>query len=201
MIFDFDNLSSNNRYHLITQTVLPRPIAWILTQNENQTYNVAPFSYFTALCSDPALLIVSIGNKSANTMKDTKHNLVKNKECILHIPSADLAEQVNQSAENLEYGESELEQLGLELVTYTDSLPRIKNAQVAMHCQLYDIHQLSASQAACYLEVQSLYINDDLVTQSENKTIIDSQAFNPLSRLGGNDYNILGQTLTIKRPT
>lgn len=201
MLFNFDNLSANNRYHLITQTVLPRPIAWILTRNDNATYNIAPFSYFTALSSDPALLVVSIGNKSENTMKDTKHNIIKEKECILHIPSVELAQQVNLSAAGLEYGEPELDQFDLSLSPYTPTLPRIEEAPVAMHCRLYDIHQLSATQAACYLEIQSIHIKDELVSQQNNKTLINAMGINPLSRLGGSDYNELGKTRTIKRPS
>lgn len=205
MLFDFAHLSSNNRYHLITQTVVPRPIAWILTANTKTSaqdnYNLAPFSYFTALSSDPALLVVSIGNKSENVMKDTKLNLLNNKECILHIPSVDLIEELNKSAANYEYGKSEFEQLGLHLTPYTQNLPRIQEASIAMHCTLYDTHELNGAQTICYLEVKSVYVKDELVTQEEgNRTQIDCKSLNPLSRLGGSDYTELGNTLTIKRP-
>ena len=204
MFFDFAHLSANNRYHLITQTVVPRPIAWILTKNTEtsaqESYNLAPFSYFTALSSDPALLVVSIGNKSATLMKDTKLNLCKNKECILHIPSIELADKVNKSAANLEYGESELGQLGLHLTPYTENLPRIQEAKIAMHCTLYDVHELNDTQTVCYLEVQSIYMDDELVTEQDNKTLINCKKLNPLSRLGGSDYTELGKTITIKRP-
>lgn len=208
MIFDFEHLSANNRYHLMTQTIIPRPIAWILTKNtanaeadEKESYNLAPFSYFAPLGSDPALLVVSIGNKSVNTMKDTKRNLLQSKECVLHIPSVNLAEQVNQSAANFAYGESEISQLDLTLTPYVDHLPRIAEAGVAMHCQLYDVHELSDSQTACYLAIQSLYVNDALVSQDDQRTVIHSQTLNPLSRLGGSDYTELGDLITLKRPS
>ncbi|TBR42815.1 flavin reductase family protein [Marinomonas agarivorans] len=205
MIFDFSSLSANNRYHLMTQSIIPRPIAWILTQNTltttEPTYNLAPFSYFAPLSSDPALLVVSIGNKDANIMKDTKHNLLENKACVLHIPSAELVEQVNQSAAGLAYGESELTHSGLALTPFMHDLPRISEAKIAMYCTLYDVHQLSESQLACYLQVQSLYVADDTVTQTEQRTTINSKSINPLSRLGGSDYNEAGNILTLKRPS
>ena len=29
------------------QTLIPRPVAWVLTRSANNTYNVAPFSFST----------------------------------------------------------------------------------------------------------------------------------------------------------
>ncbi|MBJ7539937.1 flavin reductase family protein [Marinomonas transparens] len=201
MLFQFDQLSANQRYHLITQTITPRPIAWIMTKNTNDTYNLAPFSYFAALSSDPALLVVSIVSKPEQVIKDTKKNLLSEKECVLHIPSGDLINAVNDSAANLPYGESELEKSDLSLVSFVDRLPRIAEAKVALHCRLYDIHQLgNSSTDACYLEIVNVYIDDDIVSQENNRTTIDSQRLNPLSRLGGNDYSLLGKIVTLKRP-
>ncbi|MFT2109917.1 flavin reductase family protein [Marinomonas sp. 2405UD68-3] len=202
MLFNFNNLSAHQKYHLITQTITPRPIAWILTKNASGNTNLAPFSYFNALGSDPALLVVSIGNKSETVGKDTKVNLLREKECILHIPSETLAEAVNSSAATLPYGESELAQHSLELIDFTESLPRVKDAKVALHCRLYDVHSLGESSfEAFYLEVLSLYADDDMITQEGKHTFIDSDILKPLGRLGGNDFAAFGGKLTIKRPS
>ncbi|NVK74509.1 MAG: flavin reductase family protein [Oceanospirillaceae bacterium] len=201
MRFQFDQLSGNQRYHLITQTITPRPIAWILTKNENESFNLAPFSYFAPISSDPALLMVSIGNKSEDITKDTKHNLIREKECVLHIPGGDLANAVNESAATLSYGESELPRTGLSLTDFTASLPRIKEAKVAFHCKLFDTHTLGDSSFnAIYLEILDLYVDEGLVTEENTRIIIDNNKLNPLARLGGNDYALLGETVTIKRP-
>ncbi|MEP0071455.1 MAG: flavin reductase family protein [Marinomonas sp.] len=201
MRFQFDQLSGNQRYHLITQTITPRPIAWILTKNENTKLNLAPFSYFAALSSDPALLVVSIGNKADDIAKDTKQNLLREKECVLHIPSGELMHAVNESAMNLPTGESELSQIGLSLIEFTKTLPRIEKAKVALHCRLFDVHKLGDSTFdSLYLEILDLYVDDELVTQENDRVIIDNKKLNPLARLGGNDYGLLGETVTIKRP-
>lgn len=193
-------MSPNQRYHLITQTVLPRPIAWILTANQEASFNLAPFSYFAALSSEPALLVVSIGNKSKDINKDTKTNLLREKECIVHIPSLELAQDVNSSAATLAYGDSEISLQGLSLTDFTPTLPRLSKAKVAMHCRLYDVHQLGESQSACYLEVLSIHVEDKLVSEESGRFIIDSLALSPLSRLGGNHYGVLTETLSLKRP-
>lgn len=201
MLFPFDQLQGNQRYHLITQTITPRPIAWIMTKNLAGSYNLAPFSYFAALSSDPALLVVSIGNKDETTAKDTKLNLLREKECVLHIPSVEWANAVNDSAASLAYGQSELEAIGLSLSPFTPNLERLSQAKVALHCRLYDVHQLgNAPTQALYLEILTLYVDDDLVSQQQQRTYIDNQKLNPLARLGGNDYAQLGASITIKRP-
>lgn len=201
MRFQFDQLSGNQRYHLITQTITPRPIAWIMTKNENDSFNLAPFSYFAALSSDPALLVVSIGDKTDDIAKDTKQNLLREKECVLHIPSGDLINAVNESAANLAYGESELSRAGISLTDFTQTLPRITEAKVALHCRLFDIHTLgNASFNAIYLEILDLYVDDELVTEENNRTLINNKKLNPLARLGGNDYALIGETVTITRP-
>jgi len=201
MRFQFDQLNGNQRYHLITQTITPRPIAWIMTKNENDSFNLAPFSYFAALSSDPALLVVSIGNKTDGIGKDTKQNLMREKECVLHIPSGDLMNAVNESAANLAYGESELSRAGISLTDFAQTLPRTAEAKVALHCRLFDMHTLgNASFNAIYLEILDLYVDDELVSEENSRTIIDNKKLNPLARLGGNDYVLLGQTVTITRP-
>ena len=201
MLFDFRTLSANQRYHLITQTLTPRPIAWILTRNVTGSFNLAPFSYFTALCSDPALLVVSIGDKADKIGKDTKENLKREQECVLHIPSMGSAMAVNASAASLPYEESELNICGLDLSPFSANLPRISEAKVAMHCKLYDSHTLGESSfTACYLEVINVYIDDTIVSKEGKHTYISSDGLQPLGRLGGNDFAQYGGKLTIKRP-
>ena len=63
MNLDFSTLSANQRYHLMTQTIIPRPIAWVLTDSNNGSFNLAPFSYFTAVSSAPPMLMLSVGKK------------------------------------------------------------------------------------------------------------------------------------------
>ncbi|MGO2355663.1 MAG: flavin reductase family protein [Marinomonas foliarum] len=201
MRVQFDQLSANQRYHLITQTITPRPIAWILTKNESASYNLAPFSYFAPVSSDPAILMVSIGNKSASVAKDTKYNLLREKECVLHIPSEEIMNAVNESSGSFAYGESEIPASGVTLAEFTATLPRISEAKVAMHCKLYDVHSLeNASFSAVFLEVLDIYIDEDLVTQESSRIIVDNQKLNPLARLGGDDYALVGKTVTMKRP-
>ena len=72
MILDFNQLAPSQRYFAMVQTIIPRPIAWVLTDNgdarehQPRTLNLAPFSFFTGICSDPPLLMISAKRPRAN---------------------------------------------------------------------------------------------------------------------------------------
>ena len=109
MIVDFNSISPSNGYHLLTQTIIPRPIAWILSENEDGSLNLAPFSFFNAVCSDPPLLMVSIGKKPSGEIKDTRRNILSGRDFVIHIASLTQANVLSRSAATLVYGDSELE--------------------------------------------------------------------------------------------
>ena len=98
---NFTNKPTREIYGLMTQTIIPRPIAWILTDNGDQSFNLAPFSFFNGVSSTPPLLSVSIGHKSDGTKKDTWLNIESRSHFIVHIPPAHLATSVTKTAEPL----------------------------------------------------------------------------------------------------
>jgi len=203
MQLDFSNFSANERYHLMTQTIIPRPIAWALTDSENGSYNLAPFSYFTAVSSKPALLMLSLGKKSSGEEKDTLTNILNNKKMVIHIASVDQAELVTQTAKTLEHGESELTDTGLITTPFEGfSLPRLMDCDIAFGCELYEIKQLGdGTQTLIFVEIKQLYMNDAIVTKNEMGRIkVDAHNIAPLARLGGGEYASIGDPFTLQRP-
>ena len=170
MQIDFSDFSSIQRYHLMTQAIIPRPIAWVLTDSENGSYNLAPFSYFTAVSSKPALLMLSVGKKPNGDNKDTLTNILKNKKMVIHIASEDQAELVTQSAATLAHGESELTKAGLSTSTFKNfPLPRLSQCDLAFACELYEIKELGdATQTLIFVEIKQLYISDEVVSEDED---------------------------------
>jgi len=202
MDIHFDQLSPNQVYYTLIQTIIPRPIAWILTENHTENYNLAPFSYFTAVASEPPLLMVSIGKKPNSENKDTLTNIEKTKHCVVHIADTSLAEQVNQSAAGLEYGESEVDYAGLSTTEFGDfGLPRITQAKIALACSLHEIKEIgNKPMNLVFLEVQQAYIDDDIIQMNDKHSTIDAIKLDPLARLGGNDYAAINKPFTIGRP-
>lgn len=202
MIIDFSNITPLNRYHLLTQTIVPRPVAWILSENDDKSLNLAPFSFFNAMCSDPPLLVVSIGKKPNGEIKDTRHNLLSEREFVVHIAHIDQAKALNQSAAELDYGDSEVEMLGLSLTPFANCpLPRLSACHIAYHCKLYDVHSIGPNQQTMiYAEVLQLYLDDTVVKNSHKRFIIDAEKIDPLARLGSNQYAEQGKVFSIVRP-
>ena len=203
MIIDFSAIQSLQRYHLLTQTVIPRPIAWVLSQNDDlSNYNLAPFSFFNAMCSDPPLLVLSIGKKLDGSIKDTRRNILSGREFVVHIASLFQAEMLNASAAALDYGESELEGTQLSLVDLEGcAVPRIAEALVAYHCTLYDVHELGPNQQAIiYAQIHQLYLDDTIVKKENDRLYIDAVALDPLARLGATEFSGISRPFAQKRP-
>ncbi|GGB19832.1 flavin reductase family protein [Agarivorans gilvus] len=203
MYLDFEGLSPNQVYHCMTQTIVPRPIAWVLSDNGTAaSYNLAPFSYFTAVSSNPPLIMLSIGKKDDGSDKDTTVNIKQRKHCVVHIANAALAPQVTESARSLAHGESELDSQQLTTCAFTGfHLPRLKDAPIAMACELYEIQAVgNTPQAMILLKVLQLYIDDSVVTMQQERVEVNSNQLNPLGRLGGGEYWANGSSFSITRP-
>lgn len=199
MQLDFTTLSPKERYQALVEAIIPRPIAWVLTRNGGTgNYNLAPYSFFTAICSDPPLVLISAGKKAAGDEqgepKDTRRNITEQKAFVIHIPTTDQINAVQRSAATLKHGESEIEQLGLETTTFEGfDLPRLSACPVALACRLHRIDEIgNAPQAVIYGEVMAMHI-DDAVLNDQNG--INPEAFDPLARLGGTNYAQLGRLM------
>jgi len=203
MQLNFSEFSANQRYHLMTQTIIPRPIAWVLTDSGDENYNLAPFSYFTAVSSKPALLMISVGKKPNGDSKDTLTNILKNKKMVIHIASDDQAQLVTQTAATLAHGESELVKAGLTTSAFDDfPLPRLDQCDIAYGCELYEIKELGdVPQTLIFVEVKQLYINDAVVSKDAKERLnIAADKVKPLARLGGGEFASITAPFSMQRP-
>ena len=204
MIIDLSELSANQVYYTLIQTLIPRPVAWVLSENSGGNYNLAPFSYFSGVCSDPPLVMISVGQKPDGSNKDTRVNILERPNFVIHIANRNLTSAVTGSSASLAYGESELEQLGLATEPFEGCpLPRLSNAPIAFACELYDHHNIGRSeqQTMIFGEVKQIYV-DDAAAQRDDKgrLTVDARAVDPIARLGGNDYTTFGELITVPRP-
>lgn len=202
MDIDLTELDSSSIYHLMTQTIIPRPIAWVLSSSRKNVLNLAPFSYFTAISSKPPTLMISVGDRPDGTPKDTQANIETGQYFVVHIASADLAQSLNQSAAPYPPSISEVCELQLETTEFVDfPLPRLADCKVAFGCYLADKHRYQqASQTLIFGEIQRVYIADGCLESSTKKLKIDATKIDPLARLGANEYAEIGPIKTIDRP-
>jgi flavin reductase (DIM6/NTAB) family NADH-FMN oxidoreductase RutF len=201
MNIDLSTLSSNSIYHTMIQSIVPRPVAWVLSDNGNESLNLAPFSYFSAVSSNPPLIMLSIGKKPNGSAKDTLTNIEQREQFVVHIAHREMVHLVNESALGLEFGESELDMLGLTTEPFENfRLPRLKDCRIAMACERYRVENITENQAMVLAEVKFIYIADDVVSESNGKVKIHADKIDPISRLGGEEYATLGNIITIPRP-
>ena len=203
MDIDLDQLSANQVYFTFIQTLIPRPIAWVLSDNGTGEYNLAPFSYFNAICSDPPLMMLSIGKKPDGSHKDTRVNIEQRRDYVIHIAHADLVEPLNESSATLPAGVSELSHLGLETVPFEGfSLPRLKACRIAYGCECYEIQEIGGVPQSLILgRVKRLHIADEVITQDAKGRIkVHADRVDPLTRLGASEYATLGKVFSVKRP-
>lgn len=211
MIINFSEHHSTQRYHLMTQTIIPRPIAWALTSSSNsmttqENLNLAPFSYFTAISSDPALLMISVGKKPNGEQKDTLTNILKNKKMVIHIANESQAEAVTQTAASLEHGESELSLFDTETLNAVPfegfELPRLAQCDIAYGCELFEIKEIGdVPQTLIFVEVKQLYVSSNVTTVNESRIKIHADQAKPLARLGANEYSGITQPFKKARPS
>lgn len=199
MYLDFQSLSRADIYRAMIQTIIPRPVAWVVSENETGNYNLAPFSYFNAVSSDPPLVMLSMGKKPSGAEKDTRRNIRERGHFVIHIPHREQAGAVTASAAVLGHGESEVERLGLALVPFEGSpLPRLAECRIAMACERYQILDIGPVPQAMVLgQVKRIYI-DDAMLNAEGRVLADR--VDPLARLGGDEYGTLGEIITVARP-
>lgn len=201
MNIDMSTLSTVEAYALMTQTVIPRPVAWILTANSDDSYNLAPFSYFNGISSDPPMIMVSFGLAPDGALKDTRTNIETGKEFIVHIAHREMAEAMTKSSATLPASTSEVEMLNLPLTDMPGSnLPRLADCRIAYACRYDSIHMIK-DQAILFATLEHFYAADSVVGKDEKGRLkINAVDVDPLGRLGGGEYFGAGELIYVKRP-
>jgi len=170
MIYKFNELDKTEKYKIMSQTIIPRPIAWIVT--ENKTINIAPFSYFTGLSSEPATIMVSIGHKKDGTQKDTLKNIRETKKCVVCFVDEKFLEKMNNSSEELPQEVSEAQKFNIPIKKVYDNFPpMIENVNCAYFCELNQEVNIGGSTIPVILNVQEVYIKDEFITDKDRLTI------------------------------
>ena len=190
-----DALSAAESYRLLVGIVVPRPIAWVTTRQEDGRINLAPFSCYTFVSSDPPMVAISIGRRDDGVAKDTARHAERTGEFVVNIVAEDQAEPMHLSSTPHPSEASEPELLGVALAPSVKlATPRVAAAPVALECKLHDIIPFGRLKTNLVVgEVVLFRIADHLHRDGK----VDSVAMRPLGRLGGPTYARLGEILTL----
>ena len=191
MIFNLNDNTINDKYKLMAQTIIPRPIAWVVTEDDG-VINIAPFSYFIGLSSDPASVLISVGHKSDGTPKDTLANIRKTKKCTICMVDEKNLEMMHFSSKELDKNLSEAEIFSIKTDKLFDEYPpMIKDVSVSYFCEFnQEIDLGGGSTIPIVLNVKQIFVKDEAITDKQRITI----EFNPVARIG-KSYAFLGDDI------
>ncbi len=187
------DLSAPQAYKLLTGIVVPRPIAWITSVSNVRTTNLAPFSCFTFVSSNPPMVGVNIGPKESG-QKDTAANIAQRGVYIVNIADDSMIGAVHSSSFEHPADVSEAELLGLAtLPGEMVDCPRLRDVPVSMECRLSETARFGRGGTAFIVgEIVCFHIRDDL---HENGKIATAR-LRPICRIAGPNYATLGPIVT-----
>ncbi|WP_368731124.1 flavin reductase family protein, partial [Pseudomonas sp. 2995-1] len=91
---DPKSLTKRENYHLLSTSIVPRPIAFVTSIGQGDVLNGAPFSFFNVVSAEPPLISISVGRKNG-VSKDTARNILENGEFVVHVTDEKNVSQVN----------------------------------------------------------------------------------------------------------
>ncbi len=200
MEFNPDTIEASAIYKLLTGSVIPRPIGWISTIDENGINNLAPFSYFNAVGEDPPHIMFSTvrGN---NTNKDTLNNVLANKQFVVNMVTETLVEQMNTTSQAVPSNVDEFELVGLTPVASNKIKPnRVKESPITFECEMVHHYFLEDHKngGACIIigRIVMMHIDESVLLDNYK---INMETYKPIARLAGSNYSKIGELFTIKR--
>ncbi len=186
--------------------VIPRPIGWISTVDKDGVFNLAPYSFFNAVCYRPPTVMFSAGTSSNDdSLKDSARNAETSGEFVCNLATWDTREQMNKSSATLPPAGDEIALTGLTPIAgKLVSAPRIAEAPVHLECRYLKTTEIPGwdsgdSYKVVFGEVIGIHISDEFIT---DKGLVDVAKMMPIGRLGYNDYTrVNGDSLfTLNRP-
>lgn len=195
-------ISFQDKYKLLIGSIVPRPIGFISTISSGGTYNLAPFSFFNGVCSEPmAVLFCPVVRASDGKEKDTLINIKSTKEFVANIVSEEFAEKMNQCSAEYppdidEFKESGLTPLPSKLV----KPPLVKEAKINMECKLLKLVEIGNKPGAGTVvigEVVHFHVREDIYQDGK----INLSKLKPIGRLGGSDYCRVTDIFSLPRPS
>ena len=171
--------TKEDNYKLLTNLVVPRPIAWISSLSQSGVINLAPFSFFNAVGSDPMYVVVGIGRRDSGEPKDSARNIQTSGEFVVNLVTEDLLAAMNITAAEFPPDESELSAVNLHAAPSVRlKAPRLAEAQASLECKLFQSQPLGTN--TLYIgEVVMFHVADHLLGPR-----LHINNFAPIGRLG-----------------
>jgi flavin reductase (DIM6/NTAB) family NADH-FMN oxidoreductase RutF len=203
-------LAHREIYNILISAVVPRPIAWVSSLSASGQPNLAPFSFFNAVCAKPPLLAFAPGMRSpkkpeatgepAGVPKDTLRNIRETREFVINMVTYELAEAMNLTSGDHDATINEFEVAKLASAPSKIVRPRrVAESPVSFECKLYQILDFNPGPEGGSLvigEIVSIYINEQHMKEGR----LDRNSLDLIGRMGGMQYTRTTQRFEMARP-
>ncbi|MBD3664953.1 flavin reductase family protein [Sulfitobacter aestuariivivens] len=201
MRYDLDQVDSSIAYKLLAATIMPRPIAWVVTKGADGCVNAAPYSFFNGMGANPPTVAIGLLADPEKGFKDTAQNILDHGEFVVNLVPERLVEKMNVTAVNAPTGTQELDLAGLETVPSVHiTPPRIAESPVAFECRSLSNVVTGPQQTVVIGRVLAVHIDDDCLLDVE-QAYIDTPKLDLVGRSYGSSYVRAQDTFDLDRPT
>ncbi len=201
MTLDPSKEQAQTVYKLMIGIIVPRPIAFVSTENAQGARNLAPFSFFTAISANPPIVCFSPMRNGRGEMKDTLRNIEATGEYTINIVSEDFADKMNLCSGEYPPEVDEFKVSGLTPVASDIVKPaRVGESRASMECRLVQIVEASKLPLGGSLvmgEVVRFHIAEEI---SGADLRVDPDKLNAIGRMGGPTYTRTHDRFDIQRP-
>jgi flavin reductase (DIM6/NTAB) family NADH-FMN oxidoreductase RutF len=166
--------------------VAPRPIGWITSMSVRGEINLAPYSFFNGVSTDPPMVMFSSEGR-----KDSLTFIEETKEFVCNLATWDLRDQMNATSGPFPRGVNEMRETGLEPApSRLVKPPRVKEAPCALECKwlqtvhLHGIDGEPMDRHVVFGQVIGIYIDEQFIKDG----LLDTAALRPIARAGYHDY-------------
>lgn len=195
MIIDPEQLNIADRYKLLIGAIVPRPIAWVSTISPDGKHNLAPFSFFNGVGSDPMTLLFCPANNPDGSEKDSLRNAKPVEEggtgvFVINVATERHSKQVSGTSEPLPHGESEFELAALTpILSERVQAPRVHGSPVAFECETLEVIRTNPGAPAggniVIGKVVMIHVNDQIINDRHH---IDPDQLLAIGRMAGLTY-------------
>ncbi len=200
--FMLSELKPSQKYDILAGLVVPRPIGFVSTLNEQGVPNLAPFSYFmVGGIRPPSLMFCPVLNMDGQP-KDSLKNVEKTFEFVVNLVTREMSEGMNETSYPYPEGEDEWRASGFTMLkSQVVKPPRVAESPVQFECRLFQaLRHGDGPSASVYVvgEVLVAHVDPGLIDEEGNLT----GRFEPIARLGGKAYIDLagGKVFELSRP-
>lgn len=201
MRWDLDRVAAPIAYKLLAATVMPRPIAWVVTKDAAGVVNAAPYSFFNVMGSAPPTIALGLLADPARGFKDSARNILDTGEFVVNLVPERLAGAANLTSVDAPRGVDELALAGLATTASVHvKPPRITDSPVAFECRTHTTVETGPGQLVVIGLVIAVHVDDRFVLDAD-RAHIDTPALDLVARSYGADYVRSHDTFQLQRPT